>query len=51
VDDIDARLRHLAIELSGELDTQAHVALDEAARICTAHSLPGLLATIDEMRR
>jgi len=35
----------------GELDTQAHAALDQAARICTARSLPGLLATIDEMRR
>ncbi len=35
----------------GELVTQAHAALDQAARICTAHSLPKLLATIDEMRR
>ena len=35
----------------GELDTQAHAALDEAARICTAHGLPKLLATIDEMRQ
>jgi hypothetical protein len=35
----------------GQLDTQAHAALDEAARICAAHSLSRLLATIDEMRR
>ena len=35
----------------GELDTPAHAALDQAARICTAHGLPGLLATIEEMRR
>ena len=35
----------------GELDTQAHTALDQAARICTAHGLPKLLATIEEMRR
>ena len=35
----------------GELDTQAHALLDQAARICTAHGLPKLLATIEEMRR
>ena len=35
----------------GQLDTGARAALDQAARICTAHSLPGLLAAIEEMRR
>ena len=35
----------------GELDTQAHAAPDQAARICAAHGLPGLLATIEEMRQ
>ena len=35
----------------GELDTQAHAALDQAARVCAAHGSPGLLATIEEMRR
>lgn len=34
----------------GELDTQAHASLDQAARICTAHGLSRLLVTIDEMR-
>ena len=35
----------------GELDTQAHAALDRAARICAAHGLSKLLAAIEEMRR
>jgi DNA-binding SARP family transcriptional activator len=35
----------------GGLDTQARAALDQAARICAAHNLSRLLATIDEMRQ
>jgi hypothetical protein len=34
----------------GKLDTRAHALLDQAARICGAHGLSSLLASIDEIR-